>query len=151
MSAKVPRLSGPLGELQRRGYGGAAVRLVMEWGGGKRYVPFVAKPGQKLVGIMGLAAAQALGDITREQATGAGDFRGEGKYLDLPSRSTLEPTLKGEILRHGGTDRQVAQDLGCTERYVRLLRQSAGKGRMKKSRPKDDRQADWIDLLQSEV
>ncbi|GEM_PF-6878250 len=151
MSAlKVPRLSGPLGELQRRGHGGAAVRLVLTLGGTKRYVPFVARHGQKLVEIMGLAAAQALGDIAREEATGAGEYRGEGKTLDLPSRTTLEPTLKGEIFRHGGTDRQVALDLGCTERYVRLLRQSAGKVK-KKSRPKDERQIDWIDLLHTEV
>lgn len=141
-ASKPPVLTGPLAELQRRGHGGAAVRLVLEWGGTARYIPF--EPGAKspLVGVIGMAAARVLCDIVSRDAGRKRRGQASGVYIDIPSRKALEDTDKGAILRHEGGTRETAQAIGCSERYVREVRnggQGRG-GRPSKARPRDGRQ-----------
>ena len=120
MMAKIPPLSGHLGELVRRGHGGAAVRLVLEWGGQKRYIPKVPATDSALVAVVGVAAAQVLADL-------AG-----GEYYDIPPRTVLKgDSLKQQILRADGSTREVAQGLGTTERHVRRVRKDGGCKRRK--------------------
>lgn len=128
MSTKIPPLSGHLGELVRRGFGGAAVRLVLEWGGSKRYVPHNPQPGSALVEIVGLSAALALSEL-------AG-----GDYYDVPPRTILDgETLKQQILKEGGSTREVAVKLGTTERHVRRVRRD-GECKSSRRKPVDERQ-----------
>lgn len=126
MSTTIPPLSGHLGELVRRGHGGAAVRLVLEWGGEKRYIPQTPAPGSALVGVVGMGAALVLAEL-------AG-----GEYYDIPPRAVLAgDSLKQQILRADGSTREVAQRLGTTERHVRRVRKDGG---YKRRRPVDSRQ-----------
>lgn len=137
MTAQRPMLPGVLAELQRRGHGGAAVRLVMEWGGTKRQLPKVVTPGCAVAQVMGFDAARLLQELV-----------GAGEFYDVPSPASLEPTLKGEILRHEGGTRETARALRCTERHVRKVR-NAGLDAMRRRgrrRAADERQIDLIDL-----
>lgn len=136
MSQQRPMLPGVLAELQRRGHGGAAVRLVLEWGGTKRQLPKVVTPACAVAQVMGFAAACLLHELV-----------GAGEFYDVPSPAALEPSLKGEILRHDGGTRETARALRCTERHVRKVR-NAGLDimpRRGRRRPVDERQIDLVD------
>jgi len=109
------QLPGILGELARRGYGGQALALAKSWGGTKRYIPPIPREGMALVAIIGLDAAQALAEII---AGMCGDSQ-----QDIPRAAGLE-SVKIEILGHPGGTRATAMALGCTERYVRMVRNS---------------------------
>lgn len=153
MSAtKPPRLPGPLGQLQLRGYGGAAVRLVLEWGGQQRYIPFEPRRDSAVVAVIGLQAARVLCQIVREddartRPARKGDRGARGKTIDIPSRKTLEQTDAAAILRHEGGTRETAKAVGCTETYVRRIRNGDSAPLQKRGKPKDERQADLVDLL----
>lgn len=103
-------LPGLLGALQRAGHGGAALRLALEWGGTKRYI--AARPAETgaLVAIVGLAAARFL----------AAHFG--NTHQDIP-RAVGLGRVKREIHSHEGGTRATARALGCTERYVRKVRE----------------------------
>ncbi len=103
-------LPGLLGELVRRGYPEAALILAGEWGGQKRYIP--NKPGNLLAELIGLEAA----------AVAAALFG--GRDHDIPTGNGLND-LKSRILAHPGTTRETAKAVGCTERYVRMVRRGS--------------------------
>jgi len=134
-----PMLPGVLAELQRRGQGGGAVRLVMEWGGTKRQLPKVVTPASAIAQVMGFAAARLL----RELIDGA-------DFYDVPSPASLDPSsLKGDILRHEGGVREAARALRCTERYVRKVRNAGvmnAAARRARRRAVDERQLDLVDF-----
>ncbi len=81
------------------------------WGGGKRSIPSLdhVRPTSPLVGIIGLAATRVLAEL-----------HGPGHKL-IP-RAVGESALIREILIHPGATRACAQDLGCTEEWVRRVR-----------------------------
>jgi hypothetical protein len=137
--ALLGRLPGPLGRLASAGHGGAALLLVRHWGGTKRYVALRPPPGGSLAQLIGLAAAEALAGILTAD--------GVSRHLDIPSRSSLTAALKGAILDHPGTTRETASALGCTERYVRLVRSGAGWQPRRRARAVDERQISIFDLL----
>lgn len=135
-------LPGHLGEMARRGHGGAALKLLQEWGGTKRYIPAHPRPGSPLVEIVGMEAAQVLADLC-----GSTDY-------DIPSRAWLGglgATQKAAILRAEGGTREVAEALGCSERYVRMVRDDTDTqpafGTRRRRRPTDERQIDILDWL----
>ncbi|MBF0095444.1 MAG: hypothetical protein HQL34_12995 [Alphaproteobacteria bacterium] len=118
------RLPGILGELARRGHGGAALILAEAWGGTKHYISDL--PGSALVRLIGAAAASVVAEKLR------------GEQHDIPNAKGLD-SLKGRILEHPGTTRETAVALGCHERYVRYVR-NAGAPAPKRTRPADERQ-----------
>ncbi|MBI3445619.1 MAG: hypothetical protein HY055_09725 [Magnetospirillum sp.] len=124
------QLPGILGELARRGHGGAALILADRWGGTKRYIS--DKPGSALVELIGMGAAVIVAEICG------------GGHHDIPRAASLDH-LKAKILSHPGTTRETAIALGCHERYVRMVRASgasAPSGR--RSRPVDQRQLNLL-------
>lgn len=132
MSTTIPPLSGHLGELVRRGHGGAAVRLIMEWGGTRHYIPATPTPDSPLVGVIGMAAAKSLAELCG------------GGYYDVPPRLVLAgESLKSQILREPGTALEIAVKLGTTQCYVRRVLGSAETRR--RSRRHDIRQMDMFD------
>ncbi|MBF0392298.1 MAG: hypothetical protein HQL38_06415 [Alphaproteobacteria bacterium] len=88
----------------------AALTIAKAWGGTMRYIPRAPNaksPWTKLVGQD--AAARIIAAI------GAGpDYR----YIPVAPA----PLKKLAILRHDGPARQTAMALGCTDRYVRMVR-----------------------------
>lgn len=118
-------LPGILGELARRGHGGAALVLAEAWGGTKRYIS--DKPGSALVTLIGSAAAAVVAEKLR------------GEHHDIPNAAGMD-SLKEKILAHPGTTRETAMALGCHERYVRHVRNSGVAPVPKRGRPADDRQ-----------
>ena len=132
------RLPGPLGELARRGHGGAALILVRERGGLKMYVPARPQPSSPVVAMIGAKAAGVLADICGSA------------HIDVPSRGCLEESLKAAVLRAAGSTRDIAQATGATERYVRMVRNSGqpqGWRQPRRAKPKDERQIDlegWL-------
>jgi hypothetical protein len=133
MSTKVPALPGHFGELVRRGFGGAAIRLIMEWGGTKRFIPRDPRPDSPIVQIIGMAASRVLGELIGST------------HYDIPSKKWLRgDALKQEILREDGTTREVAVKLGCTERHVRGVRRDGGKKHQPR-RPVDNSQFGMFD------
>jgi len=124
-------LPGILGELARRGHGGAALVLAHRWGGTKRYIS--ARPGSALVDLIGAKAAAIVAVLC-----GGGDH-------DIPRAAVLDE-LKTKILTHPGTTRETAIALGCHERYVRMVRNSGGGIPAPRQRPVDTRQLSLLDL-----
>lgn len=89
----------------------AAITIWNSWGGTKRYIPNFQTARGKLTKLVGPTAAAA---ISREFG---------GRQIDVPSRSRGErPSLKTLILNDVGTTREVAERHGCSERYVRAVR-----------------------------
>lgn len=134
------RLSGPAAVLVAHGMRGVAVRLIIEWGGTNRYIPSHPSPSSPLVGVVGMEAALVL---AREYGN---------TQVDIPSRSTLEDTLKADILRlgsDGDSSRVIAQKLGCTERYARSVLRRGDVQPCSRRQQKDERQMDLIEYLQS--
>ncbi len=86
--------------------------LAKVWGGGKRYIPGAAhvRPTSPLVGIIGLDATRLLAELY-----------GPGHKLNIP-RAAGDGALAREIMRHPGSTRACARDLGCTEEWVRRVR-----------------------------
>ncbi len=132
------RLPGPLGELARRGHGGAALILVRERGGLKLYIPKRLLPSSSLVTLIGEKAAAVLIDICGNS------------HIDVPSRGCLNDTLKAAVLRADGSTREISQATGATERYVRMVRNGGAPQpwhRPRRAKPKDERQIDlegWL-------
>lgn len=152
MRSSLPPLSGPVGELQRRGYGEAAVQLVRAWGGGPRYIPFYPRDRSALAKIIGIEAAQALCQIVREddersRPAAKGDRGARGRTVDIPSPKALAYNDKAVILSHGGSTREVARDVGCTESYVRQIRAAGGGQIDRRRKTVDARQMDLLDYL----
>ena len=124
------QLPGILGELARRGMGGAALVLADRWGGTKRYIS--DKPGSVLVDLIGVRAAKVVAEICG------------GGYHDIPRAGSLDH-LKAKILAHPGTTRETAVALGCHERYVRMVRSSGVSAPpVHRARPVDERQLDLL-------
>jgi len=120
------QLPGILGELARRGHGGAALILADRWGGTKRYMS--DKPGSVLVDLIGVRAAKVVAELCG------------GGYHDVPRAAVLDH-LKAKILAYQGTTRETAIALGCHERYVRMVRSgTAGTEAGRRQRPVDGRQ-----------
>lgn len=117
-------LPGLLGEMQRAGHGGAALALARAWGGTKRYIPSDPRPGQALVEIVGMPAARWLAEHHGNQ------------HKDIPRAAGLGNKKRAIAQFQGGT-REAALTLGCTERYVRMVRN----GR----RERDERQLQLLD------
>ncbi|MEW5729041.1 MAG: hypothetical protein AB1918_14530, partial [Pseudomonadota bacterium] len=114
------------GELARRGHGAAALVLADRWGGTKRYIS--DKPGAALVEMVGMPAAKIVAE-----AIGCG-------HHDIPRAAGLDD-LKAKILAHPGTTREAAIALGCTERWVREVRNAGtGGGKPGYRKPADSRQ-----------
>lgn len=131
MVAKIPPLSGQLGELARRGHGGAAVRLILDWGGRKKYIPKHPTPDCPLVSVIGMDAARVLAELVG------------GEHYDIPPRSVLSgESLKQQILRAEGTTSEIAGRLGTTERHVRRVLRA---GDRRRRRPVDIRQISMFD------
>lgn len=133
-------LPGVAGELARRGFGGEAVRLMLEWGGTKRTIPQNPVPGSPLVGVVGMDAALVLAALYGNT------------QVDIPSKGTLEETLKAGILRRAGNGdgtRAIAMALGCTERYVRAVLRRSGTPPRPDPRGRDSRQLDLIAYLKA--
>lgn len=102
-------LPGMLGELARAGFGGKALLLAHTWGGTKRYIPAEPDARHALVDLIGVAAARVLAE------------KWGGAHHDIPRAAVLDD-LKQKIVSHPGTTRETAVALGCTERWVRLVR-----------------------------
>ncbi|MGK9234797.1 hypothetical protein KXS07_23820 [Inquilinus limosus] len=102
---------GLLYDLAAAGYVREARALAKVWGGGKRYIPGIehVRPTSPLVGIIGLDATRLLAKL-----------HGPGHRL-IP-RAAGDGALVREILRHPGGTRACAQDLSCTEEWVRRVR-----------------------------
>lgn len=96
----------------------AAVRIAQEWGGTKRYLPggrrgFLRETDHDRSALVRLVGVEAAAKIA-ETSLG-------GDYVDIPAMpSGLSKKLA--ILRHSGRTREVARAVGCTERYVRMVR-----------------------------
>jgi hypothetical protein len=140
--ALLARVTGPLGQLARQGHGGAVQLLIHHWGGTKRYVAEVPPADGPLVGLIGRAAAAALAAIVSDMDI--------ARQIDIPSPHALEAALKLAILAHPGTTREAAQALGCTERYVRMVRAAgmeAAERSARRAKPVDLRQITIFDHL----
>lgn len=81
--------------------------LAREWGGQKRYIS--DRPGSRLVDLIGLDAAKALVGIVGRL------------HYDIPTAANIGD-LKARILTHPGDTTEAAKDLGCSERWVREVR-----------------------------
>ena len=125
-------LPGVLGALARAGHGGAALLLAEHWGGQKRYIPATIYIDCPLAALIGIDAARVVSAYYTKGGQG-GDF-------DIP-KGNLKPALKRDILGHPAPTRETARALGCTERYVRKVRQGQGH----KSRKRDPRQSSLFD------
>ncbi|SMF86528.1 hypothetical protein [Tistlia consotensis] len=101
----------------------AALRLVDAFGGTKCYVPKTLTPDHPLVQAVGASAAEAL----RQHF--------EGDYIEVPVLASARHR-KRLILEASGSTNDVAQQVGVTARYVRMVR-NAG-------RP-DDRQLEMFE------
>ncbi len=110
--SSTAHLPGLLGVLARAGHGGAALRLLAEWGGTSRYIPAHPGPDSPLVALIGVDAAQVLAAVA-----------GGGNY-DVPM-ATYRHARKGVIARAAGSTREVARRFGVTERWVRKVRQGS--------------------------
>jgi hypothetical protein len=108
MSPTRLNLPGILGDLARRGCGGAALILADRWGGSKRYIPQTAA-GSLLEDLIGTKAAKILVEICG------------GTQQDVPNAACVDD-IKAKILTYPGGTRECAQALGCTERWVREVR-----------------------------
>lgn len=123
-SAPPPRPApAPLPEIDRRGWPPllaeiaaltspeVALRLVARFGGVTCYFPKRPKPGHVLVGVIGLDAARML----------AGRFGGTSPEIPV---LTTRHQLKQAIVEAEGGTAEIARDLGCSARYVRMIRNS---------------------------
>ena len=99
----------------------AALRLVAAFGGLRIYIPAQPKPDQALWQAVGESAAHLLAE------------RYGSAEVEIPSGAALR-SKKIAILAARCSGRQIARDIGATERYVRKVR-NAGK-------LADERQAD---------
>ena len=119
-------LPGLLGDLDRAGFTLQALKLAANWGGEKHYIP--ANPqGSRLAGMIGDDAAALLC-----QSHG-------GCTVDIP-RAAHRHSLKRAISQAEGGTSAVARQFGCTQRWVREVRNS-GKGKA------DPRQMTIFDVL----
>lgn len=132
----LDHLPGVLGELARKGHGGAALILANRWGGQKRYIPARPREGLALVDLIGLDAAYVVAAYFH-----GSDPVANGGDHDIP-KTVLTARLAAEIRAHPGTTREAARALNCTERYVRLVRQGEGP----RQRKVDPRQISLLDL-----
>ncbi len=130
------QLPGILGDLARRGHGGAALILADRWGGTKRYLS--DKPGSALVDLIGGRAAAILVQIISDGTASA------GRPYDIPRAAVLE-ALKPKILVYPGTTRETAVALGVTERYVRMVRNAGASTVPGRRRVVDARQISFLD------
>lgn len=117
----MTNLPGILGELQRRGLGGEALKLAQAWGGTKRYIPAKVTADSEICRIISPEAAQVLAE-----AFG-------GRHHDIPLAAGVgdkKAALRRIAAEEGST--AAARAVGCTARYVRMVRNGA--------KPKDPRQ-----------
>jgi hypothetical protein len=105
-------LPGLLGEMARRGFVKEAITLGKGWGGSKRYIPGNPE-GSKLASLIGTAAARFICHLYG------------GEQVDIPTLKSLT-YQKLNIIDHSGGTRRCAQDVGCTERWVRKVRSELG-------------------------
>jgi len=103
--------------LATRGFVKEARALAKVWGGGKRYIPSLAEVRETspLVGIIGLEATRVLAELYGPS------------HRAIP-RACGVGALVREILQHPGGTRACARDLGCTEEWVRRVRNKRGRG-----------------------
>lgn len=103
----------------------AAVRMADVYGGTEsNYIPKHPRRDHPLVQLIGYDKLALL----------CATF-GPGT-IDIP-RGTFRDLKKAKILESTGSSRVIAQDVGCTERYVRMVRNSVDH--------EDDRQASLFD------
>lgn len=126
-SPNPDHLPGLLGELARRGHGGEALKLAAAWGGTKRYIPARPNPDSEICKVISLEAALVLAETYG------------GKDNDIPRAAGLG-SVKAALRRFdpggtGGTT-DAARAVGCTARYVRMVRNGA--------KDKDDRQGELL-------
>lgn len=105
-----PKLLRELAE-QMDDSGAGALRLAQMFGGQTRHVPGVARPGQVIARTCGLDVARALAAI-----------RG-GELVDFPLIPTAKKAVR--ILQTEGSHNQVADAVGATRRYVKMVRTQA--------------------------
>ncbi|MBF0334557.1 MAG: hypothetical protein HQL40_13075 [Alphaproteobacteria bacterium] len=103
----------------------ATLTIAKAWGGTKRHISQTPAANSSLTKLVGKDAAALI-----IAAIGSGE-------RDIPVAPA--PLKKLAILRHDGTTLQTAQALGCTERYVRMVR-NAGRspGQTHPTRPDAD-------------
>lgn len=106
---------GLLYDLAVAGYVREARALAKVWGGGKRYIPGPADimPSSPLVAIIGIDATRVLAE------------RYGRSHRSIPLGVGLGSLVR-EILQHPGGTRACARDLGCTEEWVRRVRNKRG-------------------------
>lgn len=101
---------GILGLLARAGFVLEAIALGREWGGTKRFIPKNLRKSSPIIEIVGLEAAVFLAKN--------GPF---GEHCDIPQLPLK--SLKQAIFNFRGGTRETAKAFGCSERYVRRVRQ----------------------------
>jgi hypothetical protein len=89
----------------------AALRLVERFGGVACYFPKRPRPGHVLVDAIGLEAAKILAE------------RFGGTSPEIPVLATRHRLKQAIVEAEGGTA-EIARDLGCSARYVRMIRNS---------------------------
>lgn len=109
MTTTAPDLPRTLEEIADVVGEAAALRLALKCGGTRVYVPHRPRKGLVLVDIVGLPAARAL----------AAHYAGE--RLEIPRAHRLR-SKRARIVREQGSNAEVARRLGCTERWVRAVR-----------------------------
>jgi len=140
--AILSRVSGPLGRLAGGRHGGAVLLMIKHWGGTKRYVGILQRGDSPLVQLIGQDAADALAAIVSDMDI--------SRQIDIPSRRVLGASLKAAILDHAGTTRETALALGCTERYVRDVREAGWttlERRARRAKPVDERQRTIFEII----
>lgn len=88
----------------------AAAKILQAYGGGRMCVPVRAGKRSALTRLVGLDAARKIA-----AAIGCGAY-------EIQVARTAAPSLKMRILAASGSTIEVARRLGCSERYVRMVR-----------------------------
>lgn len=86
-----------------------ALKLVMAFGGVSCVFPKEPAEGHAVVDVIGLDAARALAPHL------------SGRSIEIPVLASRRQ-LKRAIVRAEGRTSDIARDLGCTSRYVRMIR-----------------------------
>lgn len=103
-------LPGMLGELERRGFGGEALKLAAAWGGTKRYIPARPTADSEICKVISLEAALVLAETHGN------------RHNDIPLAAGLgsKKAALRRVEAAGNTD--AARAVGCSARYVRMVR-----------------------------
>lgn len=105
-------LAGVLRQLADAGHPEAVPKIIAAWGGTRRSIPQQPREGDELVRIIGLPAARALAQL-----------RG-GEEVDIPRGANLGAKKQAVLRMADRPAREIVQAVGCTDRFVRMARNS---------------------------